>query len=330
MSVVVITDSNLGAGVEEEILEAAGHEVRRLDCRTAAEVSDAAAGAEALIVQWAPITHEVLEALPSVRFVSRLGIGVDMVDLDAATAQGVAVANTPDYCTDEVVAHTLAFILAGTRGIVQHDRAMRAGTWAPIATYPQAARPSQRTVAVIGLGRIGSKVASQLALLGYRVLGVDPLAPVPAHVERAALDDAIAAADIVTLHLPLTPVTRRMIDAGTLARMRPGAILVNTCRGGLVDETALVAALESGHLSGALLDVFEREPLQVDSPLLSDDRVVLSAHAAWYSPAALAELPRHAAAQVVDFLAGKPVHSIVNPGYVTKAPDLEEGTWTTN
>ena len=330
MSIVVITDSDLGTGVEEEVLEAAGHDVRRHACRTVADVADAAVGAEALIVQWAPITQVVLEALPTVRFVSRLGIGVDMVDLDAATAQGVAVANTPDYCIDEVVAHTLAFILAATRGIVQHDRALRAGAWAPIATYPQAARPSQRTVAVIGLGRIGSRVASQLAALGYRVLGVDPLAPVPAHVERAALDDAIAAADIVTLHLPLTPVTRQLIDAATLARMRPGAVLVNTCRGGLVDEAALVASLASGHLGGALLDVFEREPLPADSPLRSDDRVVLSAHAAWYSPDALAELPRHAAAQVVDFLAGKPVHSIVNPGYLIKAPDLEEGTWTTN
>ena len=159
-------------------------------------------------------------------------------------------------------------------------------------------------MAVIGLGRIGSKVASQLAALGYRVLGVDPLAPVPAHVERAALDDAIAAADFVTLHLPLTPVTRHMIDAAALARMRPGAMLVNTCRGGLVDETALVAALPAGRLGGALLDVFEREPLPPDSPLLTAERVVLSAHAAWYSPAALAELPRQAAGQVVDFLAG--------------------------
>ena len=240
------------------------------------------------------------------------------------------MANTPDYCIDEVVAHTLAFILAGTRGIVEHDRALRAGGWAPVAAYPQAARPSQRTVAVIGLGRIGSKVATQLAALGYRVLGVDPLAPVPAQVERAALDDAIAAADFVTLHLPLTPVTRHMIDAAALARMRPGAMLVNTCRGGLVDETALVAALQDGRLGGALLDVFEREPLPSDSPLLTAEHVVLSAHAAWYSPAALAELPRQAAGQVVDFLAGKAVLSIVNPGYVTKAPDLEEGTWTTN
>ena len=330
MSVVAITDSDLGGGVEEAILEAAGHDVRRLQCRTAAEVADAAGGAEALIVQWAPITQEVLGALPSVRFVSRLGIGVDMVDLDVATAHGVAVANTPDYCIDEVVAHTLAFILAGTRGIVQHDRALRAGTWAPIATYPQAARPSQRTVAVIGLGRIGSKVATQLVALGYRVLGVDPLAPVPPHVERAGFDDAMAVADVVTLHLPLTPVTRHMIDAAALARLRDGACLVTTCRGGLVDETALVAALAAGRLGGALLDVYEREPLPADSPLLADERVVLSAHAAWYSPAALAELPRQAASQVVDFLAGNPVHSIVNPGYLTKAPDLEEGTWKTN
>src|SRR3954451_3825283 len=147
MSLVVIPDSGLGEGVEEEVLEAAGHEVRRGAGRTAADVVDAAAGAEALIVQWAPITAEVLGELPALRFVSRLGIGVDMVDLEAATSQGVAVANTPDYCIDEVVAHTLAFVLAATRGIVAHDRSLRDGGWAPIATYPAAARPAHRTVA---------------------------------------------------------------------------------------------------------------------------------------------------------------------------------------
>jgi D-3-phosphoglycerate dehydrogenase / 2-oxoglutarate reductase len=330
VSLVVITDSDLGEGVEEEVLEAAGHEVRRGAGRTAADVVDAAAGAEALIVQWAPITAEILAELPSLRFVSRLGIGVDMVDLDAATAHGVAVANTPEYCIDEVVAHTLAFVLAATRGIVQHDRALRAGGWAPIATYPGAARPSQRTVAVVGLGRIGARVATQLAALGFRVLGVDPFADAPDGAEPARLDDALATADIVTLHLPLTAATRHLLDGAAFARMRPGAALVNTCRGGLVDEAALLAALADGRLAGAYLDVFESEPLPATSPLRTADRVVLSAHAAWYSPAALAELPRSAAAQVVDFLAGRTVPSIVNPAYVTKAPDLEEGTWTTN
>jgi len=329
VSLVVITDSDLGEGVEEGVLEAAGHEVRRGAGRTAADVVDAAAGADALIVQWAPITAEVLAALPALRFVSRLGIGVDMVDLEAATAHGVAVANTPEYCIDEVVAHTLAFVLAATRGIVQHDRAMRAGGWAAIAAYPDAARPSERTVAVVGLGRIGARVAAQLAALGFRVLGVDPFAAAPVGVAATTFEDAVAAADIVTLHLPLTAETRHLLDAEAFGRMRPGAVLVNTCRGGLVDETALLAALAGGRLGAAYLDVFESEPLPAASPLRTAERVVLSPHAAWYSPTALAELPRSAATQVVDFLAGRTVPSIVNPGYVTKAPDLEEGTWTT-
>ena len=206
---------------------------------------------------------------------------------------------------------------------------LKGGDWAPIAAYPEAARPSQRTVAVIGLGRIGARVATQLGALGYGVLGVDPVAPVPAGVEPATLDDAIGAADIVTLHLPLTAQTHHMLDASAFRRMRRGAVLVNTCRGGLVDESALLAALTDGRLGAAYLDVFEQEPLPASSPLRTAERVVLSAHAAWYSPSALAELPRSAAAQVVDFLAGRTVPSIVNPGYVTKAPDLEEGTWTT-
>ena len=330
MAVVAITDSTLGTGVEEEMLEADRHTVRRLGCDTEADLIAAACGADALIVQWAPITAAVLDALPTVRFVSRLGIGVDMVDLEAASARGVAVANTPDYCVDEVVAHSLAFILGATRGIVQHDRALRAGAWESVASYPTANRPAHQTVAVIGLGRIGGRVASQLVGLGYTVLGVDPIEAPPPGVGSASLAEALASADIVTLHAPLTTATRHLIDATALATMQPSAILVNTCRGPLIDTEALLAALDARTIGGAMLDVFEREPLEPTSRLLASDRVVVSAHAAWYSPAALVDLPRRAAAQTVDFLAGRPVPTIVNPEYRSAiGGKKEEGTWTT-
>ena len=196
VSLVVITDSDLGEGVEEEVLEAAGHEVRRRAVPHARPTwSTPPRGAEALIVQWAPITREVLAALPALRFVSRLGIGVDMVDLDAATAHGVAVANTPDYCIDEVVAHTLAFVLAATRGIVAHDRALRAGDWAPIASLPagRAAVAAHRRGDRARPDRLA--VATQLGALGYRRARRRSRSHrCPPAWSAATLDDAIGAA----------------------------------------------------------------------------------------------------------------------------------------
>jgi phosphoglycerate dehydrogenase-like enzyme len=261
----------------------------------------------------------VLDALPGVRLISRLGIGYDMIDVEAATERGVAVANTPDYCIEEVACHTLALVLDQARGVVALDAAVRAGRWAAAKSYPDAARPSTTVVAVIGYGRIGARVAAGLAGLGFRVLVHDRYVADRAVREAGhtpvSLSEALAGADIVTLHVPLTAETQHMIDARALAGMRRGARLVNTCRGGLVDEAALVAALESGQLAGAGLDVFEAEPPSAESPLRSLSTVTLSPHAAWYSAAALADLPVFATRQAIDFLAGGAVAAIVNPGY---------------
>jgi D-3-phosphoglycerate dehydrogenase / 2-oxoglutarate reductase len=317
-ALVAITDSNLPSnGVEEQLLEAAGLRALRAECRTEDEVIERCQDAEALIVQWVPIGARTLDALPTVRFISRLGIGYDMIDVDAATARGVAVANTPDYCIDEVVCHTLALILDRLRSISTLDRAVREGRWAAVADAPTAVRPDATTVAVIGYGRIGSRVAAALRAIGFRVLVHDPLVEHELIVRDGArpvdLESALAEADCVTLHAPLTPATQHMIDRDALALMRPGAVLVNTCRGGLVDEDALAEALAAGHPAAAALDVFEREPLPGDSPLRSLAQVTLTPHAAWYSPQALADLPVYATRQVIDFLAGRPVAAIVNP-----------------
>jgi D-3-phosphoglycerate dehydrogenase len=319
-ALVVVTDSDLpSAGAEERLLAAAGLRARRADCRSEQDVIDRCAGADALIVQWAPVSARVLDALDGLRMISRLGIGYDMIDVAAATARGVAVANTPDYCIEEVACHTLALVLDQARGVRALDGAVRSGRWAAPASYPAAARPSTTTVAVIGYGRIGVRVAAALRAIGFRVLVHDRYVS-----ERrirddglvpATLADALAEADIVTLHVPLTAATQHMIDAAAIAAMRPGARLVNTCRGGLVDERALAAALRAGHLAGAGLDVFEAEPPPAESPLRELATVTLSPHAAWYSAAALADLPVLATRQVIDFLAAKPVAAIVNPGY---------------
>jgi D-3-phosphoglycerate dehydrogenase / 2-oxoglutarate reductase len=314
---VVITDSDLGSDEDERVLSAAGFRSVRLQAKTESEAvaGVAAADPDALIVQWAPVSAAVLDAAPRCRFVSRLGIGYDMIDVAAATERGVAVANTPDYCIDEVVSHTLAMALWLLRGLGRFDAAVRNAEWSATAPWPLACRPSATTIGVVGLGRIGTRVAAQAAALGFQVVTCDPYVAAPAGTTQLTFEELLDRSDLITLHAPLNDETRRMIRAETIAMMRPGALLVNTCRGGLVDEAALAEALAAERLAGAALDVFQTEPLPAPSPLRELANVLLSPHAAWYSPASLAELPVRAARQVVDFLAGRPVPSIVNPGY---------------
>ena len=324
---VVITDCDLPGTACEDTLTAAGLRAVRAAARTEDEViaavEEAAASGSApsaLVVQWAPITARVLDAVArpgGVRMVSRMGIGYDMVDVAAATERGVAVANTPTYCIEEVASHTVAMILTLDRGLVAYDRALRAGTWAPTAQH--AARLSSTVVAVIGYGRIGSEVARSARALGYRVLVHDPFVDAAAVAadghEAVGIDEAVARADVLTLHAPLTDSTRHLLDARTLAAAKPGVRVVNTCRGPLIDEDALADALASGHVGSAALDVYATEPLPADSRLRTLDNVLLTPHAAWFSPEAMQDLPVHTARNSVDFLAGRPVPSIVNPDH---------------
>ncbi|MBB4660935.1 C-terminal binding protein [Conexibacter arvalis] len=321
---VVVTDIDLPSdGGAADLLRAAGCRVEVAACTTADEVAAAAAGATALIVQWANVDAAALDALPEVRFISRLGIGYDMIDVDAATARGVAVANTPDYCVEEVATHTVAMALSLLRALPGLEAGMRAGRWAPTADGSGAVRPSETTVAIVGFGRIGSSAALALRAAGFRVLVSDPFVSAEriaaAGLEAAPLDEALAQADLVSLHTPLTAETRHLLDGERLATMKPGVRIVNTCRGGLIDEQALIAALAGGQVGGAALDVYEDEPLPADSGLRHAPNLMLTPHAAWFSPAALAELPRRAAENVVAFLANHPVPSIVNPAYVASA-----------
>jgi D-3-phosphoglycerate dehydrogenase len=320
---VPITDSDLASNADEDVLREAGITTVRLNATTEDDVIAALSQvpADALIVQWAPITAAVLDAAPRCRFISRLGIGIDMIDVEAATRRGVAVANTPDYCVDEVAAHTLAMAMWLVRGLGRFDAAVRTGEWAAAAAYPAAARPADTVIGVVGLGRIGSQVAAQAKALGFQVIGHDPYAAPGGGIPLTSLEDLLGSSHLVTLHAPLTAETRHLIRAGTIALMRPGALLVNTCRGGLIDEDAVAAALRAGRLAGAALDVFETEPLPPASPLRALPNVLFSPHAAWYSQASLFALPVRAAQQVVDFLAGVPVPSIINPDYLEHAAE---------
>ncbi len=315
---ILVSDCDLPGTVIEDTLRKAGLRAERAASASLDDIASLGADAEGLVVQWAQISAEVMDRMPKLRIISRVGIGYDMVDVEAATARGIAVANTPSYCIEEVAAHTIAMIMTQARGLSAYDRAVRAGTWKAVDARPLAVRPSTTTVSVLGFGRIGSIVARGCRALGFRVLVADPYASADAvreaGCELVEIPDAVVQADILTLHVPLTEATRHLIDAEALASMKPGAVVVNTCRGPHVAEDALAASLRAGHLGAAALDVFAGEPLAADSPLRDLDQVLLTPHAAWYSPEALADLPVHAAENIIRYLAGESVPS-VNPTY---------------
>jgi D-3-phosphoglycerate dehydrogenase / 2-oxoglutarate reductase len=313
---VVITDCDHATiDPELEVLGAAGVEVRLEACRTAGDVIAVAADADALLVQYASIDEQVLQALERCRAVVRYGVGVDTIDVEAATRHGVWVVNVPDYGTEEVSDHALALLLALLRGVVRLDRSVRGGVW-DVGVAAPLRRVSTLTVGVVGCGRIGGAFARKVAALGLRVIAHDPLGVPEAlqrlGVEPAGLDALLASADAVSIHAPLDAGTKHLLGAAQLARMKDGAYLVNTARGGLVDVDALLQALDAGHLAGAALDVLEGEPPAAGDPALAHDRLILTPHAAWYSEESFQTLKAEAAREAVRVLSGERPRSPVN------------------
>lgn len=314
---VVVTDcDHPNLDPEHAVLDPAGIGVRREQCRTAEDVINRCGGARVLVNQYAPITAEVLDALPEVRLVVRYGVGVETVDVAAATRRGVWVANVPDYGPTEVADHTMALALALLRGVTGYDRSVRAGVW----DY-QVARPLRRldtlTFGIVGCGMIGQTVAARAAAFGMRVVGVETAPgrsltawPYP----LVDLDELLASSDVISLHATLDRSSARLIDARALAAMRPSALLVNTARGGLIDTPALLAALESGRIAGAALDVLDTEPVDpaVRAALARHQRVVLSPHAAWYSEESFVQLKTEVAREAARVLTGQPPRCPVN------------------
>lgn len=298
---VVITDCDHGSvDIELEVFRSAGLETTVARCRTAEDVVAAARGAVALVTQYAPVTRAVLEQLPGLRAVARYGTGVDTIDVVAAADRGIAVMSVPDYAVSEVSDQTVALIMALTRGVVVADRAVRAGRW-DLDAVRQVRRTSTMRLGLVGVGRIGAMVARKAAALGFAVAAYD-VVDVPDGIERLELAELLAASDVVSLHLPLTERTHHLIGEAELALMRPGAFLVNTARGAIVDEAALAAALRAGKLGGAGLDVVESEPLAADSPLRDCPNVVVTPHVGFYSQEALHELKWRVATGVVETL----------------------------
>ncbi len=301
--------------LERKLYAKAGVELVVGHCRTEAEVIAAASGCEGILLQAAPITAKVVAALPQLGIVSRIGAGVDTVDTDACAHHGVWVANAPDYGVGEVATHALALTLALLRNVVAYHRDVGAGRWHYQSSGPLR-RAGDMTLGIVGLGRIGKRMAHVSRNVFRRVLACDPYlidGDFPAYVERAAdLASLFAASDVVSVHVPLTAQTRGMIDASLLSRMRAGSYLVNTARGAIVVVDDLLAALDSGILAGAGLDVLPVEPVPAGSPLLGHAKVILTPHAAFFSVQAEVELRRKAAQNIVSWLAtGRPEYVVV-------------------
>jgi D-3-phosphoglycerate dehydrogenase len=300
--------------LERTLLEEAGLEVNEAQCYTPAEVIRAGQGVDALLIEQAPITAEVLAALPNLRLISCCGVGYNTVDIAAAQARGVWVANVPDATTGEVAIHTLALILALIRHVPFYDRDIRAGWWHYQSTGVLL-RPATLTLGIVGLGRIGCKLAEVAQPVFGRILAYDPYLPLsawPDFVHWVDLTTLLQQSNILSLHLPLNDETLWLVNAERLALLPPGGYLVNTGRGALLDLVALQQALYGGQMAGAALDVWPEEPPPPDHPLHHHPRVLLTPHAAFYSQQGMEELRRKYAHNVVAWLKeGRPKYVVV-------------------
>ncbi len=302
--------------LERDIFSAAGLALKLAQCKDEMEVVEAANDCAAILLQYAPITGRVIGALPNLGIVSRIGAGFDTVDVDACKAHGVWVANSPDYGVGEVATHALSLALASLRNIVRYHADIGRGQWHYLSGGTLR-RPAELTLGIVGLGRIGKRMAHVSRNVFKRVVGYDPYlidGDFPAYVERGPTLEALASqSDVVSLHTPLDATTRGMIGRAFFQAAKPGLTLVNTSRGAVVDLPDLLAALGAGILRGVALDVLPEEPVARDSPLLADPRVILTPHAAFYSVEAERELRRKAAQNIVTwYRTGRPDYPVVH------------------
>jgi D-3-phosphoglycerate dehydrogenase len=262
--------------------------------------------ADALIVNLAPIDADALAGLARCRVIARLGVGMNNIDIAAARAQGIIITNVPDYCREEVSDHALTLMLTLLRKVPLAHADIQNGHWDQLR-YRPIRRLNTLTLGLIGFGKLAQALTRKAAALGMRVIAHDPYAtPNPENrVPLLSLDEVLGQADVVSLHAPLVAETKGLIGASALRAMKRGAILVNTSRGELVDESALISALDSSWLAGAALDVFASEPLSLDSPLRGRVNVVMTPHIAFYSEDSLIDLQRTAAEDVARALMGQ-------------------------
>ena len=321
----LITDHDFpNVDLELALIRDAGFDASVAQCRTEDVVIAAAQGCAGLLSQYAPVTDRVMAALPDLRIVSRMGAGFDTVDVAAARKRGVWVANSPDYGIGEVATHALGMALSLVRHLPRFDREVRAGRW-HYASTGGLVRASDLTLGILGLGRIGKRMSYISRNVFGAVIACDPYiidGDYPAYVGRVSKEELFRTADVVSLHVPLNDETRGMVDGRLIGLMRPGSYLVNTSRGAVVRVDDVVAALESGRLEGAALDVLPQEPPAANEPLIAHPKALVTPHAAFYSVEGERELRTKAAQNLVDWAkTGKPRYIVVEGS----PPALGEG-----
>jgi D-3-phosphoglycerate dehydrogenase len=313
---VLITDytwPNIDA--ETEILNAAGIEVVAAPTSDVATLRELAIDADAIMFCFAAVPAEVLRSATKCKVASRYGIGVDSIDQATCTELGIVVTNVPDYSLEEVSDHVMANILALNRHLIPLNQSVRAG-WGSMGLPMHSRRLSTTTLGIVGMGRIGRTLTTRAHAFGMRVLASDPLLTEdnkPDGVEIADLQTLLAESDFVSLHTPLIPQTAGLIGTAELALMKRTAFIINAARGPLIDDDALVSALQSGEIAGAALDVTPVEPLPIDHPLNAMDNVIMTPHTAFHSLESLNELEVRTAREVVRVLDGQMPENVVNP-----------------
>ena len=284
-------------------------ELRMAASASADDILAVGRDADAILVTYAKLPGELLRKLTRCKAIGRFGLGVDNIDVAAAAELGITVTYVPDYCMHEVSDHAMALLLALARKIPLSNKLVQAGRWEMPAVVP-IHRLAGRVLGLVGFGNIPRALAPKAKAFGLTVVTHDPFVarevPAAAGVEAVSFERLLAISDFVSVHAPLTPSTRGLFNADALRKMKKGAMLINTARGPLVEEAALVAALDAGHLAAAALDVVEVEPLARDSRLLGRDNLILSPHTGFYSVEALDELQTKCAADVARVLSGEP------------------------
>jgi D-3-phosphoglycerate dehydrogenase len=300
--------------VEKKILGDLG-ELVPLQTKKPDEFIAQAADCDALLNTYAgPITADVMAKMPKCRIIARYGIGVDTIDLDAATAAGIIVTNNPTYCIEEVAEHTMALLLDSARKVAFYDRLVRAGTWAVPPGKPLY-RLVGRTLGLVGFGNIARQVAVRAAAFGMKVLYADPFVKEGQFSEpgkKVELPELYRDSDFISVHPPLIPQTRGMINDDAFAKMKPTAVLINCSRGPVVDTAALVRALDTKKIAGCALDTTDPEPLPDPHPLRGRDNVIINPHVAWYSETAMVGLQAGAPGEVRRVLSGEWPVNVVN------------------
>ena len=316
LKIYVVEKSYSDYSAEQEIIEKAGGELLFAHCKSERDIIEQCGDADALLLRQTPVGDEAFQKLTKLRVISRYGIGYDNVDVESATRHGVIVTIVPDYCVCEVADHTIALLMAAIRRIPLRDRFVRLGAWDLTSDYPVFSTKN-KTLGLVGYGKTAREVRKRLSGFPFRVVSCDPYVPGEIFkkdsVLRLDLHTLVMISHYISVHVPLNEETYHLFNLNTFRKMRRSSILINTSRGQVIDTNALYTALKEGFISGAALDVYEKEPFDINDPLTALDSIILSDHASWYSVESQIKLQVRTALEAMRVLCGIIPENPVNP-----------------